>query len=140
MFLFDLNFQLKFAGATLIFLALAHLFFDARFHWREETARMSLLNRQMFYVHTFFVALTVFLMGALCLLGTRALLQPTLAGSWVCGGFAVFWACRLFCQFFVYSSALWRGLRFETAIHVLFALAWAYYTVLFSWAWWQQVS
>lgn len=100
---------------------------------------MSLLNGQMFYVHTFFVALTVALMGAICLFGTRALTESTFAGSWICGGFALFWSCRLFCQFFVYSSTLWRGQRFETGVHVLFSLAWTYYTFIFGWSWWSQL-
>ena len=139
MALLDLSLHLKFAGATLIFLALSHLFFDKRFNWRAETARMSLLNRQIFYVHTFFVALSVGLMGAIALFGTRALLQPTLAASWMCGGFALFWACRLWCQFFVYDASLWRGQRFETAIHILFSLAWSYYIGVFGWAWWRQI-
>lgn len=139
MFLFSLAFQLKLTGATLIFLGVSHAFFDKRFGWREETARLSLLNRQIFYVHNFFIALTCVLMGAISLFGTRALLEPTLAGSWICGGFAIFWACRLVCQFFVYDASLWRGKVFETTIHWLFAAVWTYYTAIFSWAWWRQI-
>lgn len=134
--LWSVEWHLKIAGATLIFLALSHFFFDARFHWREETARMSRLNQQIFYVHNFFITLTVFLMGVLALFGTRALLEPTLLGRYVCGALAVFWAARLFCQFGVYDANLWRGRRFETAMHWLFALGWTYYTLVFGWAFW----
>jgi hypothetical protein len=135
----SLGFHLKFAGLTLLFLGVSHTFFGPRFHWREEFARVSLLNRQLFYVHTFFVALVVFLVGALCLFGTRGLVERTFAGACLSGALCLFWACRLVCQFFVYSSELWRGKRFETFMHWLFALAWTYYSAVFGWAFWEQI-
>ena len=138
-FLLSLAFHLHFAGATLLFLAIAHAFFDRRFRWREELARLSLLNRQIFYVHTFFVALVVFLMGALCLFGTRGLLEHTFLGACLSGALCLFWLARLGCQFFVYSSELWRGKRFETLMHGLFTLAWTYYSAVFGWALWAQL-
>ena len=139
MLLFDLAFHLKFAGAVLIFLGVAHAFFDRRFNWREETARMSRLNQQIFYVHNFFIALTCVLMGALALFGTRALTQPTLAGSWLGGILTIFWGCRLVFQFAVYDPKLWRGKVFETTMHWLFAAGWLYFTGVFGWAWWRQI-
>ena len=33
-------------------LVVVNLFVPARFHWREELARLSLLNRQIFQAHT----------------------------------------------------------------------------------------
>ena len=57
---------LELCGLLLIGLALLHLIFPTYFHWKEELARISLINRQMMIVHTFFIALTVFLMGLLC--------------------------------------------------------------------------
>jgi hypothetical protein len=136
--LLDLSFHLRFAGLTLIFLGVAHAFFGPRFKWREEMARLSLLNAQMFYVHTFYVAFTVTLMGILCLFGTRGLTERTFLGQWLCAGLALFWGTRLVFQFFVYSRDHWRGKRFETAVHLLFACAWTYYSAVFSWAWWGQ--
>ncbi len=139
MSLFDLALHLKFTGAILIFLGVSHALFDKRFHWDEETAKMSPLNRQIFYVHNFFIALICAMMGALALLGTRALLEPTLAGNWLCGGLTLFWGCRLVFQFAVYDSQLWRGKIFETTIHYLFAAGWLYFTSVFAWAWWRQI-
>ena len=40
------------------------MFFPRQFRWREELARLSLLNRQIFLVHTFFIVLVVTMMGA----------------------------------------------------------------------------
>ena len=139
MSLFDLALHLKFVGLVLITLGVSHAFFDRRFNWREDTARMSRLNQQIFYVHNFFIALICAMNGAIALFGTRALTQPTMAGSWLCGGFALFWGCRLIFQFAVYDANLWRGKVFETTIHYLFAAMWLYLTSVFAWAWWRQI-
>lgn len=123
---------LRLAGAGLFGLALAHLAFPRRFRWREETARMSLLNREIFYVHIAFVCLTVVMMGALSLFAPGALLEPTRLGRWVSAGFAAFWAARLGTQFFGYSAELWRGRPFETFVHVAFSLLWTGLTLLYT--------
>lgn len=122
--------QLELIGALLIMLALLHVGFARYFGWRREFAVVSLINRQMMYVHTFFVAFAVGLMGLLCLTSASELVG-TPFGRRVALGLGIFWLARLLIQFFGYSSSLWRGKRFETIIHVLFSLLWAYLTVLF---------
>lgn len=126
---------LKIAGVLLIGLALVHAIFPKYFRWKEELAGLSMVNRQIFKVHTFFIALTVFLMGLLCLGSADALTQTSL-GKQVCLGLAVFWSIRLVLQFFGYSTALWRGKPFETFVHILFSLFWIYLTVVFWLAYW----
>ena len=127
--------HLKATGVLLILLALIHVVFPKHFHWREELARLSLLNRQVMVVHTFFIALAVFLMGLLCLTSPTEL-SGTPLGKRVALGLAVFWLARLLIQLFGYSSELWRGKRFETAVHVVFSALWAYLTAVFSWVAW----
>ena len=124
----QLQFQL--IGFVLILLAVFHVFFPKRFEWKKECEGLSLLNRQMMYVHTFFLALTVCLMGILCLTSSEELIGTSL-GRKVTFGFGIFWIARLYVQFFVYSPALWRGKRFETIIHIFFALMWAYFSFVF---------
>jgi hypothetical protein len=122
--------QLQLIGVLLVVLALLHSAFGWYFDWRREFAAVSLLNRQMMHVHTFFVAFTVGLMGLLCLTSAAELVGTQL-GRRVALGLAVFWLARLLIQFFGYSASLWRGKRFETIIHVLFTLFWTYLTVVF---------
>lgn len=138
--LFSLDLHLKWAGLTLIFLALSHAFFGERFKWKQELAQLSLLNRQMFYVHTFFVAFVLVMLGSLALFGTRGFLEPTFLGRCFSGSVTLFWLTRLIFQFAVYSPDLWRGKKFETFIHYLFAFAWSYYTAVFGWAFWLQLQ
>lgn len=122
--------QLKIIGVLLIGLAIIHIIFPKYFNWKKEFASLSLVNKQMMYVHTFFIALTVLLMGILCLTSSAELIQTNF-GKKICLGFGIFWGIRLFIQFFGYSSKLWKGKTFETVVHVVFSLLWTYLTFTF---------
>lgn len=124
--------HIKISGALLILLALAHGFFPSYFNWKREVASLSLINRQLMWVHMFFIAFMVFLMGLLCVTSASALIHTQL-GKTICGGLGFFWTVRLIFQLFVYSSDLWKGKRFETLIHLLFSLLWTYLSVVFLW-------
>jgi hypothetical protein len=129
-----LEINLQIAGLVQIALALLHGAFPKRFGWKQELASVSLLSRQIMYVHTLFVALVVFLMGVLCFTSAPGLINTSL-GKRVCLGLAVFWGLRLVIQFVGYSSELWRGKRFETWMHIIFSLVWVYFTATFIIAW-----
>ncbi len=122
--------HLQIIGIILIILAIVHVVFPRYFNWEKELKLISLINRQMMIVHTFFIALTVFLMGLLCLTASSELIETNL-GKKISLGFGIFWAIRLFIQFFGYSSNLWKGKVFETTIHIIFSLLWIYLSVVF---------
>lgn len=125
--------HLKFLGLLLIGLALFHIFLPRRFGWIEELRKVELLTRQIFYVHMFFIALMVGLMGILALFYAEELVRPSTLGKAISGGLTLFWGIRVVCQLFVYDKALWLGKRFETSMHALFTLLWLYLTVVFGW-------
>lgn len=122
--------HLNITGWLLILLAMLHVAFPKRFDWKKECGSLSLINRQMMYIHTFFIGLVVFLMGALCVSAANDLLTTNL-GHKVSLGLFVFWAARLVIQFFGYSPELWRGKRFETIIHIVFSVLWTYFSAVF---------
>ncbi|MDO6623608.1 hypothetical protein Q4509_12165 [Oceanihabitans sp. 1_MG-2023] len=122
--------HIKIIGFLLIALALVHIIFPKYFNWGKELKFLSLINRQMMTVHTFFIAFTVFLMGLLCLTTTSELIETNL-GKKISLGLGVFWAIRLFIQLFVYSTDLWKGKKFETLIHILFSIFWIYFSSIF---------
>jgi len=122
----------KIIGVLLIFLACLHAIFPKFFNWKQDLKSLSLINRQMMIIHTFFIALTVFLMGLLCLNSTSELVE-TKMGKTISLGFGIFWVIRLVVQFFGYASSLWKGKTFETTIHVLFSILWTYLSVVFMW-------
>jgi hypothetical protein len=122
--------HLKIIGILLMALGLMHIFFPKYFNWNNELKSLSLINRQMMIVHTFFVAFTVFLMGLLSFTSAVELIETSL-GKKISFGLGVFWFVRLLFQFFGYSSHLWKGKRFETVMHVLFSILWLYFGYIF---------
>ena len=127
--------HIKIVGFILIILALVHIIFPKYFEWKNDLSALSLINRQMMYVHTFFIALMVLLMGLISITSATELTNTSL-GKKVSSGLAVFWSFRFIIQFFGYSSALWKGKRFETTIHIVFAFLWLYISWVYWYAWW----
>lgn len=123
-------FHLKIIGVILIVLSLVHGGFPKYFKWRDECGSLSLINRQMMYVHTFFLGLILLMMGIICLISADEIIETAL-GKKLALGFGVFWGFRWLFQFFVYKPELWKGKLFETTIHILFALLWTYFTAIF---------
>lgn len=122
--------HLKIIGILLIVLALIHAVFPKYFNWKQELITLSIINRQLMYVHSFFIALVVFLIGILCLTSAKELIGTTL-GKQISLGLGAFWTIRLLIQFFGYSPKLWIGKTFETSVHILFSTLWIYLSVVF---------
>ena len=122
--------HLNIIGILLVTLALIHVAFPKYFNWANELKYLSLINKQMMQVHTFFIALILFLMGILCLTSANELIETNF-GRKIALGLGVFWLVRLFFQFFIYSSKLWKGKIFETFVHIIFTLLWVYLSGVF---------
>ena len=125
-----MQFQLKIIGIILVTLAIVHVIFPKYFNWKNELKSLSLINKQMMYVHTFFIALIVLLMGLLCFTSSLEI-EYTNFGKRISIGLGIFWGIRFLIQFFGYSDELWKGKKLETAIHILFSIMWAYFTIIF---------
>jgi len=122
--------QFKIAGILLMALSLIHVIFPKYFNWEKELKTLSLINRQMMHVHTFFIALTVCMMGLLCVISSHELIS-TGFGKKIDIMLGIFWLARLFAQLFVYSPKLWKGKKFETYVHIFFLLLWTYLSIMF---------
>ena len=131
-----LELHLRIAGALLLLLSVIHLPMPRELGWKEDLAKLTLVNRQVFLVHTAFIVLTLVLMGTLALVYAEELAAPGRLARGVLGGLAIFWGLRLFTQQFVYDRSLWRGNARYTAIHIVFTLLWLYLTAVFGWGWW----
>jgi energy-converting hydrogenase Eha subunit G len=136
----SLEIHLRIAGALLILLAAAHFFFPKELGWKEDLAKLTLLNRQVFLVHTGFIMLILVLFGVLALGFTSDLVAPSRLAAAVLGGLTLFWGSRLITQQFIYDRALWRGNRRNTILHIFATLLWIYLTAVFGWGWWRQMS
>jgi len=122
----NLRLHLQIAGVLLLLLSAAHGGFSRYFGWKQELGKLTLLTRQIFLVHSFFIALVVALMGGLSLFCADALLTPGPLSRAVLAGIFVFWLFRLVFQWFVYDAAIWRGRPFYTFMHCSFSVFWIY--------------
>lgn len=126
-----LTLHLRIVGALLLLLAVCHAFFNRYFKWSRELACVSLFTRRVFFVHAFFIALTVALAGVGSILYSGALLQRNPLSRAILAALVTFWLCRLFAQFFAYDAEIWRGNRLRTSMHFLFSLLWCYVTAVY---------
>ena len=123
-------FHLRLSGAGLILLGLAHLWFSKPLQWKQDLAKLTLVNRQIFLVHCFYVALILVLLGILSLTLADSLLQPTpLARAMLCG-MTLLWALRLYIQWRVFDPSLWRQNRTNHLVHYVLTAVWVYLTAV----------
>lgn len=126
-----LTVHLQVVGVLLMVLGLSHAFFNRYFGWDVELAGVSLFTRRVFFVHTFFIAMTVTMMGAFSAAYARTLVGPQALSRAILAGMVVFWGSRLVAQFTAYESAIWRGDRFKTRMHIAFSILWVYVTATY---------
>lgn len=124
--------HLRIVGIFLLLLGMSHAFFNRYFGWEQELAGVSLFTRRVFFVHNFFIGLSVVLLGAGSLFYADALLRPGVLSRVLLAGMTLFWFCRLLAQFVAYDSAIWRGNRFRTFMHMAFAVLWFYVTATYA--------
>ncbi len=127
-----LTMALRIAGAGLLLLVLLHLPIGKHLCWREDAAHLTPVNASIFHVHTFFICLVILIMALPCLFEPNIFLEKTRAALWLTWSASAFWAIRLFFQWFVYPSHLWRGKHLETAVHATFSLIWTALATLFA--------
>ena len=127
-----LTLNLTVAGAVLVGLGSMHIALPAVLGWHRELAGASRLNREVSYVHCFFIGLACVLWGLLPLTAGSQLLQPSPVTRLVLIGAVAFWASRFVIQLAVFNrharkSAAWLALC--TAGTVL----WLYLTAVWTW-------
>ena len=136
----NVEYHLRIAGVLLLFLVGLNAVLPKRFHWKDELARLSLVNRQIFVVHCMFIGLMLAMMGVLSIVYTDALLQPTPLAIPVLAGLFTFWSVRLFIQWFYYDRKLWVGHPFNTFVHFAFTGLWIYFSTVYGWALYLQFA
>jgi hypothetical protein len=107
--------QLAATGAVLVVLGVVHLVLPRALGWRGQLAALSGLNREVTYVHCYFIGLSCVLWGLLPLVSGPALLTPDPVTRAVLVGAVLFWGSRLVVQVGVFNrhareSASWCAL------------------------------
>lgn len=83
--------------------------------WREDTAKLKLLTRQVFWTWAGYVWLTHLCFGLVSVFGSRLLLDGSPLAGLVCGFIATWWAARIVIQFTYFD----RSARPPGAIYFL---------------------
>jgi len=131
--------HLRIVGALMAALVLVHAFIPARLGWREELARLSTINRQIFQVHTMFIVLLLAMFAVLFGAYAEALLEPTPLSRAVLAGLTIFWTLRMLTQWFYYSPDTWRGNRVNTIVHTVASAVWIYVATVCATALWTNI-
>lgn len=63
--------HIRIIGWIMVALAGIHIIFPRYFQWNKELGALSLINKQLMYVHTLFIGLVVLLMGLFCLVNAE---------------------------------------------------------------------
>jgi hypothetical protein len=127
--------HLKTIGLLCIGMGLIHVIFPKYFNWEKDLQSISLINKQLMYVHAFFIGLIVLLIGVFCIYSSEDIIHTKL-GKQLALGLFIFWFIRLLFQFFVYSPKLWKGKLFETSVHIIFSCLWTYFSSVFFLIYW----
>jgi hypothetical protein len=125
--------NLTYAGMLLLGLGVAHLALPAVLGWRRELAATSALNREVSYVHCYFVGLSCVLWGLLPLTAGTRLLQPDPVTRLVLTGAVCFWASRLLVQVVLFNRHAVRSVGW-LALSAAGTVLWLYLTLVWLWA------
>jgi hypothetical protein len=109
------------AGLAQLGIAGSSLLIPRLLGWREQTARLEPLTRQVFWTYASYILSFHVAFGLLSILAPAALLDGSLLARAVCGFIAVYWLVRLTLQFVAFdrSVAVGRPLfRFAEAAYV----------------------
>jgi hypothetical protein len=86
--------------------------------WKPDIARMSLLVREVFEIHSWFIALTLVIWGVLTWqFASEMAAHASPLTSWLCAAIGFFWGLRTVLQWAHYSASHWRGNAPRTVIH-----------------------
>jgi hypothetical protein len=119
------------AGLAQLAIASSSVFIPWLLGWREETARLRPLTRQVFWTYAGYILLIHVAFGTLSLLAPRALTDGSTLARAVCGFIAVYWTVRLVLQFAVFDRSVNTRPLYRFA-EMAYVSAFAYLAVVYS--------
>jgi hypothetical protein len=123
---------LRIVAVAQIGLAMLSLCLARVLDWKADIARMSLLVRQVFEIHGWFIALTLVIWGVLTWqFAPEMAAHATALSRWLCAAIGFFWGLRTVLQWTHYSSAHWRGNTPRTVIHWTLTFGYAAWAIVY---------
>jgi hypothetical protein len=132
------SFHLTLVGLVLVGLGAVHAALPSVLRWRHELGQASPLNREVSYVHCYFIGLACCLWGLLPLSAGGSLLDPHPVTRLVLVGAVVFWASRLVIQLVVFNHHARTSWRW-CLLSLVGTGLWIYLTAVWAWALTTQV-
>jgi hypothetical protein len=126
------------AGVLLVGLALAHVFLPKLLGWREDVAKLRLINQHVFFAHALFIVVGIFLLGLICIVYPQALVDRSTLGLIATGAFTLCWFSRLCFQFIVFRGDITGTPKLDMAMHFTGTLLWLAFTIIFGSVFWYQ--
>jgi hypothetical protein len=110
------------AGVGQLALAAASLAIPRVLKWREDTARLAPLTRQVFWTYAGYIWATNVAFGLVSALAPEWLLDGSGLARAVAGFIAAYWGARVVVQLAFFSRHAPEGARFRAAEYALVAL------------------
>ena len=110
---------LRVAAVAQLAIAVLNVALPRLMRWTEDLARLPLLIREVFYVHVWFISVTLAIFGVMTLrfAGEIAAVTNPVC-QWLAGAIGLFWGIRTVLQVTYYSGSHWRGRPVRTALHI----------------------
>lgn len=123
---------LRFVALLQAGLAVLSLLLPRIMKWKPEIARMSPLVRDVFTIHSWFIALTLVIWAVLTWRFAPEMAHtPSDLSRWLCAAIGSFWGIRCVLQWTHYSPVHWRGILSRTVIHWTLFLGYAAWTTVY---------
>lgn len=122
---------LRLAGLSMVVLSSGHVYLAKLLDWENDLKKLNPINQQVFFAHTMFLTIGIFLLGLVCLIWPHSLINRSELGAIANGCFAMCWLSRLIFQGVVFTAPFSESARLERGMRILGTLLWIYYTALF---------
>lgn len=94
------------AGITQLSIAASSVLIPRLLEWRQETARLRPLTRQVFWTYASYILVAHIAFGTLAVAAPSALLDGSVLARAVCAFIAVWWLSRVVLQFAVFDRSV----------------------------------
>lgn len=119
------------AGLAQLGIATTSVFIPRLLGWRQETALLRPLTRQIFWTYASYILGIHIAFAALTLLAPHALIDGSTLARAVCAFIGVYWATRLILQFAVFDRSVAVRPLFRVA-EAMYVSAFAYLAIIYS--------
>jgi hypothetical protein len=130
---YSLSVNLTITGIILVGLGTMHVALPGALRWDRELASLSVINREVSYVHCLFIGLACLLWGLLPLTAGRSLLEPSPVTRLVLIAAVIFWGSRLVIQLLVFNRHARESVPW-CALSIAATGLWLYLTAVWIWA------